>query len=190
MRYFVIACLFFAGSSQASEFRGYVETNQLIRERLIDSDSRFEIGSLISERYNDFGTSILDLLGTYKSSGVSLGFKNGQPNSANMLVWKMILSEFSNQIGGLCYGADAHIFNDAFKKIVVPICDWSKDSARSEDNLKALWLAIMDYDAPEEEYQIWRDFFLKDEWRAAQPSDVVSAMTASILMSPYFLLRD
>ena len=188
---YIFLCLLFTGNfAQATELKGYVETNQALRERIFDQGGQYEVGDFIGVRYSDFENNLLDILGTYKSSGVTLGFKNGQPNSLNILVWKMMFSQLSDKISGLCIGGDSTNFSVDFSTQMTGLCKWPAATARSEESLKTFWTILMGYDAPEEEFLAFRDFFLSDQWSQARPNDVVWAMSYSILMNPYFLLRD
>ncbi len=190
MKYIFLCLLFISSFAQAAELKGYVETNQALRERIFNQNENYEVGDFIGVRYSDFGNNLLDILGTYKSSGVTLGFKNGQPNSLNILVWKMMFSQLSDKISELCIGGDSTHFSPDFRTQMTTLCQWPSATGRNEESLKTFWTTLMGYDAPEDEYIAFRYFFLSDQWRQARPNDVVWAMSYSVLMNPYFLLRD
>ena len=58
-----------------------------------------------------------------------------------------------------------------------------------EAALFGFWISIMSFDAPLQEYQAWKDFFLDGPFVKSPAPDVIRAMAAAILMNPHFLLR-
>src|SRR4051812_17883715 len=116
MKKFILALLFpgfaFAGGPTNAEFRGYLRTNELIRERFMRPQSKFELGTYIGAEYDPFGLNLLDLLGTYKSGFAGARFSNGTPNSLNMLIWHLILTKLAKDVAKLCNGEKVLDFND------------------------------------------------------------------------------
>ena len=51
------------------------------------------------------------------------------------------------------------------------------------------YLYLMGYNAPEDEYLAWRDFFLKSSYRDRPAAETLDAMTLAITMNPFFLLH-
>ncbi|MBK7844368.1 MAG: hypothetical protein IPJ71_11830 [Bdellovibrionales bacterium] len=105
-----------------AEFRGYVAINRLIKERFLQEGASFELSRYLGEEYVDpslgvfTGTNLIDLLGGYQGSGYNSRFNNGEPNSLNMLLWYLILKEFSKSISNVCVQPDALPLNATFSQ--------------------------------------------------------------------------
>jgi hypothetical protein len=90
--------LAWTGMAEAAAFRGYLEINRVMRQRLFRPDSSFQLGQYLGESYSETGSNLLDLLGTYKGDGLDSSFKNGTANSANMLIWHFLLASFARDV--------------------------------------------------------------------------------------------
>ncbi|MBY0470147.1 hypothetical protein K2X30_03190 [bacterium] len=167
-------------------FRGFVETDQTVNQRLLRSP-KTSLGTYVGEGTKDFDTALLELMGVYKSTGLTTGYQNAQPNGVNLLLWYLVFSGFSEDFGKLC--EDSSLLNDETLTLAKPLCAWPAASARTEENLEALWLQVMRYDAPIEEYQAWRDFFLGPEFEKVSHQELLQSASFAIFMNPYFLLR-
>lgn len=177
-----------ARSAGMSEYRGYVTVNRLLLERLFNPGVDFELGRSIGESYDPNTTNLLDLLGTYKTGFGSTEFRNGRPNSLNILIWHLLLSEFSKDIGRICLGKNALTFNAEFVTSVSTICRWP-DGPRTEEDLFKFWTLIMDHDAPLSEFTQWETFAMSDEMSQFRGAEAVEWLALSALNNPYFLLR-
>lgn len=170
----------------ANQFRGYVEINELLQERIVAGD--FSLS-----RYLENGGSygLTSLLGTYSESDTNAKFRNGQPNSINMLLWYVALNGFAKDVAlyvNANSGSPQFALRPEFAAALGPLAAWPASSAQNETTMFKFWLAISDYDLPEEEFAPWRDFFLRNYANRSAP-DAISAMVISILYNPYFLLR-
>jgi hypothetical protein len=54
--------------------------------------------------------------------------------------------------------------------------------------LTAFWLAMMGYNAPQEEFLVWKDFVLAT-YGEKKAAEAIEAMTLALMMNPYFLLE-
>ena len=178
-----------AAPALPGEFRGYVATNLVVRERLFKENSGFELGLYVQEFYNPNSISLLDLLGTYKS-GFSVGqrFRNGVANPLNVLLWRLLFARLADDVSGLCLGQRRQDFNDAFAASVAPFCAWPGIQSK-EAALESFWLATMDTDAPESEFEVWRAFWLGPAGQGLKGREAIEWMMLSMLNNPYFLLR-
>ena len=172
-----------------SEFRGYIATNRLLRERLFMPGSSFELGTYIGQEYDPLAGNLLDLLGTYKT-GFGVGsFRNGKPNALNMLLWHMLFSDLAKDVSKVCKGGNPIKFNPTFIEKVTPLCHWPNGSALSSTTLYTFWESLMGVEAPLSEFDVWEKFVSSPEMTSIRGEDAVEWLTLSVLNNPYFLLR-
>jgi hypothetical protein len=177
-----------------AEFRGYVAINRLIRERFLQDGASFELSSYLGEEYVDpslgvfTGTNLIDLLGGYQGSGHNSRFNNGEPNSLNMLLWYLILKEFSKKIGSVCIQSDALPLNAAFVQAAQALCSWPPGK-ESQKLLSRYWIVAMGFEAPLEEMVPWVELALSEDARVWRNDEALEKLTFAILFNPYFLLR-
>jgi hypothetical protein len=188
------------GGNRVGEYRGYVEINQTLRTRLLESGTAsywFSLGRYIGENSDRFD-GLPVLLGGFSGEATNNDFRNGNPNAMNMLLWQIALSGLAGDVAGSCGTNNnplklgfAYKYNDQFAARLKKLCAWPAVEAKTEDNLLKLWLSVMSFDAPKQEYEAWRDFFLASSSPFANsPSkDAVKAMMRAMLLSPYFLLE-
>ena len=75
---------------------------KLLRQRLFEPGEPFQLGQYLEESYSDLGSNLLDLLGTYKGDDFGSKFKNGSPNSANMLLWHFLMASLARDVSKEC----------------------------------------------------------------------------------------
>jgi hypothetical protein len=184
----VFACVFSVRA--AEEFRGYSSVNQLLQERLMRPGSVFELGQFLGQRYSEGESNLLDLMGTYKSGlWGSPGFKNGQPNALNMLLWHLVLSGLSQDMGRVCADEQKVEYSDEWLEVLKNICAAPQGHALGGDQLLQFWLAAMGYDAPRSEFEQWQAFVNAPELVSLPRPEAVEWMSLALLNNPYFLLR-
>jgi hypothetical protein len=128
-----------------------------------------------------------DLTGTWAAFGVEHAFQNGQPNAVNMVLIRLALTRFAGALASNCVSPQL-ILNAAFIETLQALCAWPSEQARSELLMQGFWLAIMGYNAPKHEYEVWRDFVFRTY--AGKPAkEALEAMTLAIVLNPYFLLQ-
>lgn len=172
-----------AGFAQTAQFKGYRNTELEIEARVHPVGVPFVLARHVPD------AALLRLLGTWESAGTESVYINGLPNSVNMLLWYLGFSDFSEVLAGNC-AARTYSMNDSFAAALARICQWPGADAKSEDAMLDYWIALMGYDAPEEEYEAWRDFFRASSY-GTQPADkTVKAMSLAIFLNPYFLLQN
>ena len=181
-------------------FRGYSKINRIIHERVAEENG-FELGQYLDKvALVPASGDLLSLLGTYDGADSNSTYRNGNPNSMNMLLWYIALDEFSTDIANQCSGEKE--LNDSkagvsplrlktrFRSALSPLCAWPDASAKADSALFAFWSAFLSYDAPVEEFQAWKNFFLTDEaYQNGPASKVISDMGVAALFNPYFLLE-
>jgi len=200
---FFISCSAHAGSN--SVLRGYTQINRLIHERIAQRNGfhvgQYLLGQSTSSPQNG---DLLSLLGTYDGSDTSAAYANGDPNTVNMLLWYIDLNMFAEDIALQCAPPaheeillqdDPKVFplklNPDFMAVLQPLCAWPNDAAKTDAVLYAFWSAILGFDAPPEEFQAWKTYFLTDpEYTTASPAKLIAAMSLSAMFNPYFLLAE
>ena len=109
------------------------------------------------------------------------------PNALNMTIWHVALSGFAKAVGQSCT-TPRLAFHPRFIATLHKLCAWPAAEARDESVLLEFWTSVMGYNASEDEYVAWRDFFLREY--ASQPAaEAIAAMTFAITMNPSFLLH-
>jgi len=181
----LLSCFFHPAMATAKvgEYRGYIAAESLISERLLLEGAPFSFST-----YSNGQRGLLNLLGFYESDGEN-SFRNGQPNSINMLMWQMVLQGFASDVAAHCTNQSRLLFQPVFRSTLDTLCRWPSPEAQDDATMRMFWLSVMSYDAPEEEYLAWRDFFLRSSYVSRPASEAVSALILSILYNPHFLLR-
>lgn len=202
MRIFFFLSLFIFSVAQADPgvgFKGYFATNQLIRDRIMKPGSVFQLATYLGTQClnadidgNDC-EGLWTLLGSYQGQGVGNRFNNGAPNGVNMLLWYVALDSLSSDLAKLCNSATPGPFkaevSSEFMSALQPFCSWPKEASRAEESLRNFWYTVISFEAPEEEYLLWKEFVLGSDYVNSTASEVVQGMNVSILNNPYFLLK-
>lgn len=174
-----------AGAARAevtsSQFKGLAAASRELSGRIAAKDAPFELASFLPAKDLDA------LLGSWANFGSEHSFRNGVPNSLNMVIWHATLSRFAAAIGDSCAGPRL-AFHPRFQATLRKVCAWPAEEARSDAVLEEFWLALMGYGAPEAEFAAWRDFF-RAAYVGKPAAETVAAMTLAITMNPHFLLH-
>lgn len=188
-----------AGGNRVGEYKGHVAINQIIQTRFLEpgvTSRSFAIGRYLDDYINE-STSLSALLGRFSGEASTNEFRNGRPNSLNMLLWQIALSKLATEVALSCRDANApqnlglYPYNASFAARLKPLCSWPSPEAKQEAKLLDLWQAVMGFDAPKQEFDAWRDYFLAptSPFANASRDDSLKAMIRSMLLSPYFLLE-
>jgi hypothetical protein len=168
-------------SAQSSQFKGWAAISKELSVRIAPKDEPLDLDEFLPSESMD------DLLGTWTTFGSEHRFRNGVPNALNMTIWHVALSGFAKAVGQSCI-TPRLAFHPRFIATLHKLCAWPAPESRDEHVLLAFWTSIMGYNASEDEYAAWRDFFLREY--AKQPaSETIAAMTFAITMNPSFLLH-
>ncbi len=128
-----------------------------------------------------------DLVGTWANFGSEHRFQNGMPNAVNMVLLRLAFSGFAQSLAKSCKTPQL-LLNENFYDTLEVLCTWPSAEARSEPVLTAFWLSMMGYNAPQEEFEIWRKFLL-GTYADKKPAEAIEAMTLALMLNPYFLLE-
>jgi len=168
-------------AAQTSQFKGLAAVSRELSTRIAPKHAPLELDRFLPAEDLDV------LLGSWTGFGGEHNFKNGVPNSLNMVIWHATLSRFAAAMGESC-ATPRMEFHPRFGATLQKVCAWPAPKAQSEATLTAFWLALMGYGAPEAEYVAWRDFF-RAAYAGKPAAETVAAMTLAIAMNPHFLLH-
>jgi hypothetical protein len=167
--------------AQTSQFKGLAAVSRELSSRIAPKEAPIELGKFLPAEDLDV------LLGSWAGFGGEHNFRNGVPNSLNMVIWHATLSRFAAAMGESC-AKPRLAFHPRFQATLRKMCGWPAAEAKSETALQEFWLALMGYGAPEAEYAAWRDFF-RAAYAGKPAAETVAAMTLAITMNPHFLLH-
>ncbi len=207
-----------ADSSVTSQYRGYAQINSMLAERVYENRSDFELSFYIGERNAVNGSGffsfpgLTQLLGMYDGAILDSKMRNSEPNAINLIIWQLVFGMLGDDIAAICDpqpvpapqpqpspspGPVVNMpttdtkptFRPEFVAAVKPLCAWNSGEPRDPAALFGLWTSILSFDAPEEEFQAWSDFFLNGPYRDRPAREAIAAMSVAAMMNPYFLLE-
>lgn len=170
-----------AAMAQTSQFKGLAAASRELSSRIAPKEAPIELGQFLPAEDLDV------LLGSWANFGSEHNFRNGVPNSLNMVIWHATLSRFAAAMGESC-AKPRLAFHPRFRATLQKVCAWPAPDAKTDAALQDFWLALMGYGAPETEYAAWRDFF-RAAYAGKPAAETVAAMTLAITMNPHFLLH-
>ncbi len=185
-RFICVTALFCALGSgawaQESELKGFRKISLELSNRIAPHNQILPLNQFVP------APGIEALLGTWLTFANDHVYHNGNANPANMMIWNVIASQFADNMGQSCIQPKM-TFNSEFLASLNSLCAWPQAAAKSEEAMTGYWLLMMGYDAPEDEFLAWRDFFLKSDYASKSGTEAVKAMSFAILMNPYFILE-
>lgn len=183
-----------ASGAPVGGFKGYAATQKVVATRLFEGAR----DSFNFNPYLGYEGSLLKLLGSFESLGSTTSFENSTPNAMNMLLWQIIFSGLSKDIAKSCGDGSLVIgeslkynYNSSFANRLGALCMWPEAKVKNEANLLNLWLAVQGFDAPRQEFDSWRDFFLSPDspYANATYQEAIKAMLMTMFLTPDFLLE-
>ena len=195
-----------ANGNATGEFKGFVAIDTYVSGRLVApapaSTSFGGFGSLNAfslSRYlqgggfNDGG--LKDLLGVYVQVNGATIFKNGTPNALNMALWQTVCRGFAHDLAQVCAPGGLQgmgfTLRDVLASKLLPLCKWPAATAKDEQVMLNVWMAVMGFQAPKSEFVAWRQWFVETQapaYDTAANTEVLTAMLEAAMMNPYFLL--
>lgn len=167
--------------AQSSQFKGWVTVWKEVSARIAPPGMPLDVDQFLPAE------DMEDLLGTWSSFGSEHTFRNGVPNPLNMMIWRVALTGFAEAVAASCT-TPRLAFDKTFQATLSALCTWPAPLARSDEVLRAFWIGIEGYDAPESEYVAWRDF-IRQTYANRPASEALRAMTFAATMHPSFLLH-
>ena len=185
MRWLILfaACLVFAAPAGAAggRLKGLSALSKELSARIAPEDGPIELDRFMPADGLD------DLVGTWSTFGTEHKVQNGMPNAVNMVLMRLTFSGFAQSLAKSC-ASPRLLLNEQFYDTLETLCTWPSQEAKSDAVLTAFWLALAGYNAPQEEFQIWRDFIIGTYGEKKAP-EAIEAMTLALLMNPYVLLE-
>jgi hypothetical protein len=114
-------------------------------------------------------------------------FKNGSPNSANMLLWHFLLASLARDVASECGRSKGLDLKQEFKAAVLNACQWPAPAARSRAALERFWTLVIGYDAPRSEFETWQTFIQGATFKSSE--EAVFSMLLTMTSNPRFLLE-
>lgn len=168
-------------ASQTSQFRGWAAVWNDLSVRIAPRNAPIDAKRFLPSDEMD------ELLGTWSTFGAEHTYRNGVPNSLNMLIWQVALSGFAEALAQSCTSPGLNL-HETFISTLRKLCTWPAETASSEDVMQAFWLAIMGYSATIDDFAAWRDFF-RSSYAKRPAAETIKAMTLAITLQPSFLLH-
>lgn len=185
-----------SGGNRPGEFKGYFHVQDTLKMRLVAAgNTSFQLSAYFGEAYPQPG-GLAYLLGAFTASGPGTEFKNGAPNSLNMLLWYMAASGFAQDLASVCDTNSptlprfrTNLDQNAFERLRAA-CVLPEDEEERRAVLQRLWISVVGFDAPRQEFDVWATHFGEDpSFATFAPKDRLAAMLMAALLNPYFLLE-
>jgi hypothetical protein len=173
-------------------YKGYDSINQALRARFVGGPEEFQLTTYLGRS----GPDLTMLLGAWQGAGVSNEFANATPNATSFLIWRTAFIGLGRDVARLCPGtteapqvARLALHPPAAAAAAV-LCRWPEGIREDPEAWLTLWLALVGYDAPFEEYQTWRAHFESPTYRTLPAQEVIPLMVAGALLNPFVLLAN
>lgn len=178
----LLACLLSQQSlAQSAQFKGWEAISRELSTRIAPRDKPLHLDEFLP------ASSMDELLGTWSTFGTEHSFRNGVPNSLNLMIWQVTLSRFATAVGQSCTTPRLAL-HPRFIATLRKLCSWPAAEAKDEGVLLDFWTSVMGHDASADEYVAWRDFFLR-QYQDRRADETIAAMTLAVTMNPRFLLH-
>jgi hypothetical protein len=172
--------------AQSARLRGPDQIEEILTERMTGTAHPFTFIRYMGAMDFRSANLVRSLLGVHL---ISSGPISATPNSVNMLLWQMVLSGLADQLQANCDASGGMFLQPKFQAALAKICAWPEPAAQSKATMLEFWQALMSYDAPPEEFESWRNFFLASDYANRPAHEAVAAMALAVMYNPYFLLE-
>ena len=190
-----------SANDDSFSFKGYQLIDQQAFERIYNRTDTFtELGLVIGERsgFGPFGgPSLLDLLGIYPNGNNDGEMVNGDPNSMNTMLYFLLFDKMASSIVFHCSILEDPVatlnYNPNFMSSMYYFCRTKLEDAPPGDPnflyyIENLWMQLMGFEAPEEEYLAWKEYLTTTTFESAE--DRYYQALISIFMNPYFFINN
>ncbi len=174
--------------SKPTRYRGVDEIAAALQTRTIDSNILWYLGVYLGS-YNRSNDNLASLLGYFQGDGLEAGFYNGLPNALNYRLYAALFSGLSKDLVVSTCSAEKPRWMRAhqeLKSVLLPLCD-GQHASRTREHMMALWLNIMGYRAPMEEFDAWMNLFASEPLASTPAQELLPLLLESIFMNPYYL---
>lgn len=187
-------------SDRVGEFRGYKAFDVHLKNNLlapIGSNNGFAFYTYLGDS-NQFEAGLYSLLGGFSGGDTGQSkFQNGTPNGVNILVWQMGIRSLTKSMAQVCVSKqpmfDAWQLKPSVFEAFAKACAMSaeQDNAVRRDTLASLWLQVLGYELPEEEYLEFIEVFASDqELLTMAPESRLQELLIAMLLHPLHLLEN
>lgn len=174
--------------SKPTRYRGVDELAAALQTRTIESNITTYLGAYLGSHFRS-NDNLASLLGYFQGDGLEAGFYNGLPNALNYRLYAALFNSLSKDLVvstcpvGKPQWMRAH---EELKNVLLPLCDW-QHAARTREQMMALWLNIMGYRAPMDEFDAWMNLFTSEPLASMPAQELLPLLLESIFMNPYYL---
>jgi len=175
--------------SAAANFRGYAAVQDDLYAKFIAADSPFELYDYLGKN----GEELSKLVGRPDGFGVTLDVRNAKPNAMNVIVWRMMLRGFANDLAAGCPGS--HLtpamqpkiaLNAQANGVVMALCAWPTVDDKA---LGAAWDLTIGYLAPAKSRDAWIKYAHSADLQSRSADDALPQLWLGALLHPAFLLE-
>lgn len=167
-----------AEGRQIGSFRGLVQIERLINDRLYRADRPLMINGILGQDLNF-------LLGSF-TGGTGISQREGaNPNPVNVLLWEILMDDTAQMIVG---GIKAEELDESFQSAAKELFALNREDDAS-DELRDFWHIFMRYDAPETEREAWVAAMQSSGSDFKTEENPKRSVLQSLLLHPYFLLE-
>jgi len=175
--------------SAAANFRGYAAVQNDLYGKFAAPGSAFELFRYLGPS----GEELSRLVGRPDGFGVGFDVRNARPNGMNVLVWRMMLKGFANDLAATCPGSGLSpgvdpplALSARAAPIVRALCAWPKVS---DDALAVAWDLTIGYLAPKTSRDAWIAFAHGADLQSRRADDALPQLWLGALLHPSFLLE-
>ena len=175
--------------SAAANFRGYAAVQDDLYAKFIAADTPFELFDYLGKN----GDELSKLVGRPDGFGVTLDVRNAKPNAMNVIVWRMMMRGFANDLAASCPGS--HLTPAMTPKIalsaqandvVMALCAWP---AVDDKALGDAWDLAIGYLAPAKSRAAWIAYAHSSDLQSRRADDALPLLWLGALLHPAFLLE-
>ncbi|MBX3159225.1 MAG: hypothetical protein KF773_24870 [Deltaproteobacteria bacterium] len=175
--------------SGAATFRGYAAVQEDLYAAFIAPQTPFELHRYLGES----GEALSRLVGRPDGFGVTYDARNARPNGMNVLIWRMLLSRFANDLAAKCAGSvivdgvDPQIeLHERAHAVVDAMCTWPP---ASDATLREAWDLAIGYLAPVAARDAWIRLAHDPELAALDRDRGLPSLWLAAFLHPSFLLE-
>jgi hypothetical protein len=175
--------------SAGANFRGYAAVEDDLYAAFIEPQTQFELYAYLG----DAGEELSHLVGRPDGFGVSFDTRNTKPNGMNVIIWRMMLSEFANDLAATCpqsklvKSADPAIkLNARAAPVVAALCGWP---AVTDQALGDAWDLALRHLAPDASRSAWIQLAHDPELATKSADEALPSLWLAAFLHPAFLLE-
>lgn len=173
--------------SAAANFRGYVAVQDDLYARFLTPGSSFELFRYLGAS----GEELSRLVGRPDGFGVTFDIRNAKPNGMNVLVWRMMLKGFADDLAATCpqsslvpVAKPPIALETRAASIVGALCAWP---AVDDKALGDAWDLVIGVRAPKPSRDAWLRY--ARDLQSQRADDALPMLWLGAFLHPSFLLE-